>query len=48
MRKKTIAYWMRTFGYKIDLYNVHTNKLGRCSLFASCIGPDGSEHTFDV
>jgi hypothetical protein len=45
--RRTIAYWMRIYNMRIDLWNVYTNKLGQCGLFASCIGPDGSEHTFD-
>lgn len=46
MTRKTIAYWIRTFGFSIDLWNVHTNKLGQACLFVSCIGPDKSEHEF--
>jgi hypothetical protein len=44
--KKTIAYWMRKFGYRIDIWNVYTNVLGRAGLFCTCIGKDKSEHTF--
>ena len=46
MRKKTIAYWIRKFGFTIDLWNVHTNKVEQANLFVSCIGPDQSEHAF--
>jgi hypothetical protein len=46
MKKHTIAYWMRFYRCTIDIWNVHTNKIGRAGLFVSCIAPDKSEHEF--
>jgi hypothetical protein len=46
MARKTIAYWIRKFGYTLDVWNAYTNRFGQAGLFFSCIGPDKSEHEF--
>jgi hypothetical protein len=49
MRKKTIAYWLKFYHFKIDLWNVYTNKWGMASLTVGCYNEHDvfSSHTFD-
>jgi hypothetical protein len=44
--KTTIAYWIRHFGFRLDMWNTYTNHLGQAGLFFSCTRADGSEHEF--
>lgn len=46
--KNTIAWWVRHFGFTVDLWNVYTNKWGTASLTVSCYNDADwmSQHEF--
>lgn len=43
--KRTIAYWIKHFGYTIEWWNT-SSKFGLQSLGFQVYGPDMSTHTF--
>ena len=47
--RKTVAWWIRHFGFVCDLWNVYTNpKTEQASLIVSCYNPADpfSQHKF--
>jgi hypothetical protein len=36
LKRDTVAWWIRRFGYTISLWHVYTNKYGTMSLTVGC------------